>query len=100
MTNASHVVEYFATLGRSKALTHKPVDVSDKDHLARSASEVWNEAITDIIVVPLGEDAPDETWEKIEFSIDGQMIPSNCSIAFRRRYHSKRSDHITKVIHL
>jgi hypothetical protein len=97
MSNASHVIEYFATLGRRKALVCKPVDASSDNHITRIASEVWNEAITDIAIIHPDEDVPDDTWEKVDMSMDGRIVPTNCLIALRRRKHSNRIDHITKV---
>ena len=97
MISASHVIEYFATLGRRKTLVCKQVDSSNGIRVTKNATEVWNEAITDIAIIQPGEQLPD-AWEAIEASVDGGRIPSSSVIAVRRRIHSKRLDHITKVL--
>ena len=93
MTSASHAVEYFTTLGRSKSLACKSFAKSDSEK-ARSPSELWNDAITEIAIVHPGEKVP-AGWEIINSSVDGNLIEH--FIAVKRRTESPRLDHITKV---
>jgi hypothetical protein len=95
---ASNVIDYFSTLGR-KSLVCKSFESLWADDKAKSPSEIWNEAITDIAVVHSGERLPDSSWQIIDRSIDNRPIMSrNGLIAVRRRSASKRLDHITKVM--
>lgn len=103
--NSSKCIDYFATLGRANgplkpkySLPKIPcTDLKDSNSKFSSYNDVWNNAITDIAVVMSDESLPDpETWELVNKSIDGlEIFPPH--IAFRRRKHSFRLDHIKEI---
>lgn len=105
MGDAGHAIEYFATLGRRKTLICKTFQRNSSSSSSSSSQNnknpavLWNEAITDIVVIQAGETIPEEMrdWEMVQASVDNNPTGMNTVIAFRRRSSSQRLDHITKV---
>ena len=106
---AGHAIEYFATLGR-KRLVCKSFQCSSSNGGCGSSSSssssqqknpavIWNEAITDIVIIHAGETIPEEMrdWEMVQASVDNSPTGLTSMIAFQRRSSSQRLDHITKV---
>jgi hypothetical protein len=96
-----NAVDYFATLGRKPgAFAPKPLPSIDPDrpHDVLTPAEVWNKAITDVAVLMEGEEMPsdEEGWEILNTSV-GELELCRPYIVFRRRIHSRRIDHISKV---
>ncbi len=112
-----NAIDYFASLSRAPGpfvCQSFPFSV-DEDSPPLSGKDVWNEAITDIVVVGPGKwyksllnityltmrclDDPvdeEETWIFVPETINGSPIEPP-HLAFRRRKFSKRQDHITQV---
>eukprot|EP00981_Chlorochromonas_danica_P011325 scaffold3873_cov177-Ochromonas_danica.AAC.5 len=82
----------------SENLTCKSFPIRlDEDSDPLTASQVWNEAITDIILLGPGEELPDEeSWTFLTETINGHPIDPPY-LAFRRRIFSHRQDHISHV---
>ena len=100
---SSYCIDYFATLGRkSGPLIPTLINDFQEDLNGKLKSvhptEIWLNCITDIAVLIDGEEVPDETWEICDYSADGVTLMKP-HIAYRRRKHSKRQDHITEVIY-
>lgn len=117
-----HAIDYFVTLGKSNEnLTCKTFPIRlDEDSDPLTASQVWNEAITDIILLGpgkikpvhtsissesmitcnfyiIGEELPDEeSWTFLTETINGHPIDPPY-LAFRRRIFSHREDHISHI---
>ena len=107
MGDAGHAIEYFATLGRRKTLICKTFQQNGSSSSSSSSSSqnnkspavLWNEAITDIVVIQAGETIPEEMreWEMVQASVDNTPTGLNAIIAIQRRSSSLRLDHITRV---
>ena len=108
---AGHAIEYFATLGRKKLVCKSFQCSSSNGGCGSSGSSssssqhqknpafIWNEAITDIVIIHAGETIPEEMrdWEMVQASVDNSPTGLTSMIAFQRRSASQRLDHITKV---
>ena len=106
---SSNCIDYFALVGRHEgALVCKDIQIGWED--AKSdfrPSDLWVSAIVDISVVFVdkGEVLPDESWEIVQDTIDGNPANLNSGdlarglahIAIKRRANSKRTDHIVEV---
>ena len=115
---SSSVIDYFAVLGRvSGPLQREPFrrDWSD-DKAIISATDVLDEAITDIMVLTSGkcfavvcvdfslmfnnfiidQSVPDESWSLMETTLEDNQVDAPF-IAIRRYVDSKRLDYITDV---
>jgi hypothetical protein len=93
-----NAIDYFATLGRPEGplqLKQVPSIWSEKKV---HPSVVWNESIVDIGVIQRGDELPDETWQILDTSVDGEEIPDNIPLlAIRKRSESDRLDHIIEI---
>jgi hypothetical protein len=94
----SYCIDYFATIGRrNDLLLPKPIESKDDSNQLTSPKDIWDNAITDLAVVMEGETAPDSTWEVIKKTVNGlDLFPPY--IAYQRRKHSHKVDHIVEVI--
>lgn len=97
----SNVIDYFAVLGRKAGpltpnLVEASVDVDTGRSIHVAASDQWHDAITDVSVIFDDEELPDETWESLEQTVNGDPL-RRPHIVFRRRRYSNRLDHIVNV---
>ena len=98
----SYSIDYFAVLGRKDGkLQCGNVKSSWDESKQCHPSDVWNDAITDMVVVTeSNRDDFDCTWTIVDQSLEGiefADLDIRISLAFRRRRESKRLDHITQV---
>lgn len=97
----SNAIDYYATLGKEDG-PFRPKEFQSPhagDRTVFTANEIWNAAITDVIIVGKENESLllDGTWTTIIQSAEGEPLDPP-HIAFRRRKFSKRPDHITEVI--
>jgi len=98
----SNVIDYFATIGSTYPLQCKGYSDNNNDNDNQNKAniyDIWNDAITDIIILSSNNSTiPDDTWELINTTIDGNEIKQTYPyLAIRRRIHSKRLDHIIDI---
>ncbi len=98
----SHAIDIFAVLGRKdNSLVCDGIKSIWEENKQCHPNEIWNESITDLIVVnEFTSEVIDDSWTVIDSSVDGVKFSElglEISIAFRRRRHSHRADHICMV---
>lgn len=98
----SYAIDYLAVLGKDgNGFECEQMKSLWEENSLVSPSDVWDDAITDILVInDYNRDNIDDSWTIISQSIDGvefSELSLFITIAYKRRRDSKRLDHISQV---